>query len=90
MDDRGEEYAIVDGTEQVGSLWFDVVDQIRVGDCKCVVVSMYEDHGREKAWKTYHVLVIRERAEGGGYERVGVGKLEADYVSRDWVAGTLW
>lgn len=44
----------------------------------------------EDARKTYHVLIIREKAEGGGYERVGVGGVEAAYVSIDCDAGTLW
>lgn len=89
MEDKGEEHAIVDGTEQVGSLWLDVADQIRLQDCSCVVVSMVRNDKKD-ARKTYHVLVIQERAEGGGYERVGVGKVEAQYVSSDCVTGTLW
>ena len=44
---------------------------------------------KEDARKTYHVLVIQKRTKGGGYQRVGVGKVEARYVSRDCVAGTL-
>ena len=89
MEDQGE-YAIVDGTEHVGSIWFDVADHIRLEDCNCVVVSMAGNEKKENARKTYHVLVIRGKAEGGGYERVGVGKVEAQYVSSDCVAGTLW
>jgi hypothetical protein len=90
MEDKGEGHAIFDGTEQVGSLWYDMADHIRLEDCNCAVVSMIRDEKKEDHRKTYHVLVIRERAEGGGYERVGVGKVEAQYVSRDCVAGTLW
>lgn len=88
---KGEDHAIVDGTEQVGSLWFDVADQIRLEDCNCVVVGM-DDRERsvEDARKTYYVLAILERAVSGGYERIGVGKVEAKYVSKDFVAGTLW
>ncbi|KAK4205828.1 hypothetical protein QBC37DRAFT_464877, partial [Rhypophila decipiens] len=90
MEDKGEEYAIVDGTEQVGLLWRDMADPIRLEDCNCVVVSMVEDEEKEGARQTYHVLIILEKAEGGGYERVGAGKVEARYVSSDCVAGTLW
>ena len=50
---------------------------------------MASNYRKEDARKTYHVLVIREKAGGGGYERVGVRKVEAQYVSRDCVAGTL-
>lgn len=87
MKDKGEEHAIVDGTRQVGSLWFDVADQIQLKDCHCAVVSMAKDGERDDARKTYYVLVIRKE---GRYERVGVGKVEAQYVSRECVAGTLW
>ena len=90
MEDKGEDHAIVDGTRQVGSLSFDVADQIQLKDCNCVVVSMVRDYWKEDARKTYHILVIGEKAEGGGYERVGVGKVEAQYVSRECVPGTLW
>jgi len=90
IEDKGEEHAIFDGTEQVGSLWYDIADHIRLEDCNCVVVSMVRDERKLDHRRTYHVLVIRERAEGGGYERVGAGKVEAQYVSRDCVARTLW
>jgi len=90
MEDKGEEHAIFDGTRQVGSLWFDVTDQIYLKYCNCVVVSMVRDYRKEDARKTYHVLVFGGKAGGGGYERVGVGKVEAQYVSRDCIAGTLW
>ncbi|KAK4161203.1 heterokaryon incompatibility protein-domain-containing protein [Cladorrhinum sp. PSN259] len=89
MEQKGEEHAIVDGTKEVGSLWFDVADQIYLKDCNCVVVSMVRDLSVEDSRKTYHVLIIRGKAGGGGYERVGVGKVEAPYVSIDGVAGTL-
>jgi len=76
MEDKGEEHAIFDGTEQVGSLWYDMADHIRLEDCNCIVVSIVRDKRKLDYWKTYHVLVIRERAEGGGYQRVGAGKVE--------------
>jgi hypothetical protein len=90
MEDKGEEHAIFDGARQVGSLSFDVADQIQLQDCNCVVVSMVDDYGKRDARKNYYVLVIGKKAGGGGYERVGVGKVEAQHVSRECVAGTLW
>ncbi|KAK0626436.1 heterokaryon incompatibility protein-domain-containing protein [Immersiella caudata] len=74
----------------LGSMWFDVVGYIRLEDCNCVVVGMVRDKKKEGALQTYHVLIIREKVGGGGYKRVGVGKMEARYISRDYVAGTLW
>ncbi|KAK4235299.1 heterokaryon incompatibility protein-domain-containing protein [Achaetomium macrosporum] len=90
MEEKEEEHAIFDGTEKVGSLWFDVAGQIQFENCNCVVVGIREDDEKEDAWKTYHILMIREKAGGGGYERVGVGKVEARYVSIDCDAGMLW
>lgn len=89
MEDKGEEHAIVHSTEQVGSLWFDTADRPRLEDCNFVVVNMVQDE-KEDARKTYYVLVIREKAGGGGYERLGVGMVQAQYVSSDCVAGTPW
>ena len=90
MEQREEGYALVDGTKKVGSLWFDVADLIRFKACNCVVVSMVRDRETEDARKTYHILLVREKSGGEGFERVGVGKVEAQYVSRDFVAGMLW
>ncbi|KAK3363903.1 heterokaryon incompatibility protein-domain-containing protein [Lasiosphaeria hispida] len=89
MGKKGEECAIVDGTKEVGFVWFDVTDQIQLKDCNCVVVSMLNDDKKDPQ-KTYHVLIIRKKARDGEYERVGVGKVEAQYVSTDGSTGTLW
>ncbi|KAK0741097.1 hypothetical protein B0T18DRAFT_440491 [Schizothecium vesticola] len=61
------------------SLSFDVADQIQLKDCNCI----------EDARKTYYVLVIRKKGWRRRYKRVGVGKVEAHYVSRECVPGTL-
>ncbi|KAK4097756.1 HET-domain-containing protein [Parathielavia hyrcaniae] len=90
MEQEEKEYAIFDRTEKVGSLWFDVADHIQFQDCFCVVVGMDKDDKKEDSRKTYNVLIIRQKAGGRGYERVGVGKVEAQYVSIDYDAGMLW
>ncbi|KAK4033909.1 heterokaryon incompatibility protein-domain-containing protein [Parachaetomium inaequale] len=90
MEQKEGEHAIFDGTEKVGSLWFDVADHIQFEDCNCVVVSMDSWDQKEDPRKTYHILMIREKAGGVGYKRVGVGKVEAQYVSIDCEAGMLW
>jgi len=74
MEDKGVEYAVVYRKRQIGSLWFDVVDQIQLKDCNCVVVSMVKGEEKEDVRKTYYVLVIRKLCKR--YERVGVGKVE--------------
>ncbi|KAK4207642.1 hypothetical protein QBC37DRAFT_298305 [Rhypophila decipiens] len=90
MEKREEEYALVDGTKTVGFLWFDVADLIHFKDCNCVVVSMIWDYEEKDARKTYHVLIVRKGSGRRRYKRLGVGKVEAQYVSREFVAGTLW
>ncbi|KAK4096566.1 HET-domain-containing protein, partial [Parathielavia hyrcaniae] len=59
MEQEEEEYAIFDGTEKVGSLWFDVADYIQFQDCFCVVVGMGKDDKKEDSRKTYNVLILR-------------------------------
>ncbi|KAK3347057.1 heterokaryon incompatibility protein-domain-containing protein [Lasiosphaeria hispida] len=88
MGKNGEEHTIVDGIEKVGSLWFDVADQVEFKHC--VVVGMGEYDEKEDLQKIYYVLMIREKAGGRKYERLGVGKVEAQYVSTGCEAGTLW
>ncbi|KAK3358239.1 heterokaryon incompatibility protein-domain-containing protein [Lasiosphaeria hispida] len=87
---KGEEHAIVDGAKEVGSVWFDVADQIQLEDCNCVVVSMPKDGKKYGPRKTYHILIIRKKIRDREYERVGVGKVEAQYVSSDGSTRTLW
>ncbi|EXK23779.1 hypothetical protein FOMG_19461 [Fusarium oxysporum f. sp. melonis 26406] len=73
---------------KVGSLWFDLADRIEFKHC--VIVGMDEDHQKEDPWKTYYFLLVREKQGGEGYERLGVGKVEARYVSKECDAGKLW
>ncbi|EXA31830.1 hypothetical protein FOVG_16888 [Fusarium oxysporum f. sp. pisi HDV247] len=75
-------------TRKVGSLWFDVADKIEFR--YCVVVGMGEEGQEEESCKTYYILVVREKQGGEGYERLGVGKVEARYVSKDRDTGKLW
>ncbi|KAI3570894.1 heterokaryon incompatibility protein-domain-containing protein [Fusarium oxysporum f. sp. albedinis] len=73
---------------KVGSLWFDVADRIEFK--YCVVVGVGDDYEKEESRKTYYILVVREKLGGGEYERVGVGKVEARYVSRECDEAKLW
>lgn len=75
-------------TRKVGSLWFDVADRVEFSHC--VVVGMDEEHKKEDPQKTYYILIVREKLSEGGYERVGVGKVEAGYVSWECDTGKLW
>jgi hypothetical protein len=106
VEQKEKGHVVVNGTEEVGCIWFDVADRIEFKHC--VVVGMDRNDKKENAGKTYYVLIIRERPEDyrnilgrltvlfrrklgqGRYERLGIGKVEAQYVSRDCNAGTLW
>ena len=87
MEQNGEEHVIVDGTGKVGSLWFDVADQMEFKHC--IVVGMGEYDEKEDPRKIYYILVIREKPGRKEYERLGVGKVEAQYVSTHRETGTL-
>lgn len=90
VEGRGEKYIILNGMEEVGSLWFDMADQIQFKDCNCVVIGTLKDQ-KEDARKHYYVIVIRKISWWHRrYKRVGVGMLEAQYVSRDCISGRLF
>ncbi|KAH7137057.1 heterokaryon incompatibility protein-domain-containing protein [Dactylonectria estremocensis] len=87
MEREGEIHAIFADTKRVGSLWFDMAANIEFGHC--VVVGMREKKKGDPQ-KTYCVLVVRRKQSGQEHERLGVGEVEARYVSRNCNAGTLW
>ncbi|KAM5359226.1 hypothetical protein ACJZ2D_014653 [Fusarium nematophilum] len=75
----GNQFAIFARTafalpRKVGSLWFDVAECTEFKHC--VVVGM-GDNGKKDPRKTYYFLLVRETQGRGGYERLGVGKVEA-------------
>ncbi|KAK4158789.1 heterokaryon incompatibility protein-domain-containing protein [Cladorrhinum sp. PSN259] len=87
---KEEKYVILNGTEEVGSLWFDMADQVQFKDCNCVVIGTLRD-GKEDARKDYYVIVIwKISGRHRRYKRVGVGMLEAQYISRDCISGRLF
>lgn len=64
--------------------------EVRVKLKHYVVVGMGKGE-IEELQKTYYVIIVRDKEEGGErYERLGVGKVRARYVSIDCEAGTLW
>ncbi|KAK4223174.1 hypothetical protein QBC38DRAFT_539173 [Podospora fimiseda] len=68
VEENGENYDIMVGTEKVGSLWLDMGDQIQLQDCKCILVGTLndekEDDEEEDARRYYYILVIRGKYEG--------------------------
>jgi hypothetical protein len=88
MKQEGKDHAVFDALGKVGSLWFDVTD--RIAFKHCVVIGMDDYDGKEDPRKTYYFLLVREKLSREGYERIGVGKAEAQYVSKASDAGKLW
>ncbi|KAK4222391.1 heterokaryon incompatibility protein-domain-containing protein [Podospora fimiseda] len=90
---RGAEYIILNGTEEVGSLRLDMANLMQLDNCNCVVVGTVGNI-QEDARKDYYILVIRDKhgdiRQDKRYERVGVGKVQARFVSIDCTLGTLW
>jgi hypothetical protein len=89
-----KERAIISDLGRVGSLWVDIVADMAEDmtvdiDCQqCVVVGMCKDE-KEDPKKTYFILIVRETSLRNGYERFGVGKVEARYVSVESRTGKL-
>ena len=104
MEQKGKGHVVIDGTGEVGCIWFDVADRIEFKHC--VVVGVGQQDVKRDAWNTCYFIIIREKSWDHGeipgsltmctlfgekrYERLGVGMVEAQYVSRDCEAGTLW
>jgi hypothetical protein len=74
---------------EVGSLWFDKDAEDQIKSLKCVVVATrkHDDYGDPD--KKYYVLVVRARRLEGKYERLGVGQIQAHYVSKNYIPGKL-
>ncbi|CAP71746.1 uncharacterized protein PODANS_6_6980 [Podospora anserina S mat+] len=93
MGQNEEKYVILDGEEEVGSLWFDIADQIRFEDCNCVIVGALDaemkDHKVEDARKGYYMIIVQKEDGDRGYKRVGVGIVRAQYVSEECISSIL-
>jgi len=86
MEQKEKEHAIFADSGRVGSLWFDMATKIEFRHC--VVVGMRKDQ-EEDPQKTYYILVVREKPLKKEYERLGVGEVEARYVSKESDTGKL-
>jgi hypothetical protein len=80
MEQGEKEHAIFDDSRRVGSLWFDMETKIEFRHC--VVVGMRDDQEKDPQ-KTYYILIVREKPLEKKYERLGVGEVEACYVSKE-------
>ena len=93
LEPKGKLHVILDGPKSVGSLWFDRETDNQPKDTsdqskRCVVVGMRNDMTKDPK-KTYYILVVLEGPRVNEYKRLGVGKVQACYVSKESKAGTL-
>jgi hypothetical protein len=87
IEQQGSQHSVFDTeSEEVGVLWFDVKTDPHFQHC--VVIGMEVDR-KEHPHKTYYILATRELSSKNMYERVGVGKIKARYVSREAREGKL-
>ncbi|RAK82870.1 HET-domain-containing protein [Aspergillus costaricaensis CBS 115574] len=86
---RDGEYMIFMGTEKVGVLHFDMELAAEVESRNCVVIGVRADDGDDDPNKEYYILAVRKISEGKEYERLGVGRVRARYVSRASTSGKL-
>ncbi|KAF7503416.1 hypothetical protein GJ744_003899 [Endocarpon pusillum] len=88
LEQQEKEHAIFADQERVGSLWFDMAADIESKSIHCVIIGMRDD-AKEDPKKTYYILVVRGNQQKNGYERLGVGEVEALYVSMESDTGKL-
>lgn len=89
MEERGEKHMIFAGTDEVGFLYFDMDSAARIEFRNCVVIGISEDDDNDDPDKKYYILIVRKILGEGEYERLGVGQVQARYVSCKSDAGKL-
>jgi hypothetical protein len=92
MDQKDKNSMILADTGKVGCVFFDMDSTAMAAKNKfqnCVVVGMSADDLKEDPDKEYYILVVRETSEKGKYERLGVGQVQARFVSKRSSAGKL-
>lgn len=89
MDQEHENLKILADTTEVGFICFDLNFAARNESRNCVVVGIRNDDDNEDPDKEYYILVVREKSGEGEYERLGVGRVQARYVSNESRSGIL-
>ncbi|VUC31483.1 unnamed protein product, partial [Clonostachys rosea] len=86
---RDNEFTVktVDGTtEKVGSMWYDMMDQIEFNSC--VVAGVDGTGSAVNDQKRYFVIMVQQMP-GGGYRRLGAGEVDDGYLSTKGEFGRL-
>jgi hypothetical protein len=81
------EHTIFADSRKVGCLWFDIRANREFKHC--VVVGMPEDRRVEDPHKKYYIIVVQKKPQDKGYKRLGVGEVEARFVSKESDTGKL-
>ncbi|EHA21142.1 hypothetical protein ASPNIDRAFT_54678 [Aspergillus niger ATCC 1015] len=74
---------------EVGILHFDMGSAAEVESRNCVVIAMSQDDDKDDPNKDYYVLAVQRTSGEEEYERLGVGRVRACYVSKGSISGKL-
>jgi hypothetical protein len=83
-----KEHTIFADSRKVGSLWFDMRPNTQFKYCVVVGMPGNQDESRHSQ-KKYFILAVQEQPHNGRYTRVGVGEVEACFVSKESDTGKL-
>ncbi|KAI3070650.1 hypothetical protein CBS147353_6785 [Aspergillus niger] len=91
MDKKVEVTTEVEVTKEVevGILHFDMGSAAEVESRNCVVIAMSQDDDKDDPNKEYYILAVQRTSGEEEYERLGVGRVRACYVSKGSTSGKL-
>ncbi|GKZ27648.1 hypothetical protein AbraCBS73388_005175, partial [Aspergillus brasiliensis] len=74
---------------EVGILHFDTNSAAKVKSRDCVVIGVSQDDDKDDPNKEYYILAVQKTSGEEEYERLGVGRVRACYVSKGSTSGKL-
>lgn len=74
---------------EVGVLHFDMGSAAEVESRNCVVIALSRDDDKDDPNKEYYILAVQRTLGEEEYERLGVGRVRACYVSKGSTSGKL-
>ncbi|RDH22700.1 HET-domain-containing protein [Aspergillus niger ATCC 13496] len=89
MSRRDREYIIYADTGEIGSLYFDMDSAAEIEPRNCVVIAMSQYDNEDDSNKEYYILAVQKTSGEEEYERLGVGRVRAGYVSKGSTSGKL-
>ncbi|GMG14979.1 unnamed protein product [Aspergillus oryzae] len=85
---KAKRVEVMKGVE-VGILHFDMGSTAEVESRNCVVIAMSQDDDKDDPNKEYYILAVQRTSGEEEYERLGVGRVRACYVSKGSTSGKL-